>query len=111
MSVFALPLQTDSGETPHYSFKCALEGKTYSFEFLWNDRDGAWYMQIGDAQENLLAGNMRVVLGKFFTARYRDTNLPPGQFVCQDTSGQDVDPGLEDLGGRVQVLYYDSTEV
>lgn len=109
MSVVALPILNDG--TPHYEFECELEGVTYSFDLAWNDRDGAWYMQIGDGNQNLLCGSLRVVLGKFFTIRYRNAALFPGQLLCVDTSGQNTDPGLLDLGARVQIWYYDSASV
>jgi len=101
-----LPLLTDQGATPHYSLQCELDGVTYSFEFIWNDRDGAWYMQVGDAAENLLAGSVKVVLGKLLLGRFRDSRLPPGPLICKDTGGQNVDPGLADLGTRVEIWYY-----
>jgi hypothetical protein len=109
MAVVILPLLTD--DTPHYSFACELEGVTYSFEFLWDDRDGAWYMQIGDGEENPLTGMLRVVLGKSFTSQYVNPALPPGAFFAKDTSNSNVDPGLEDLGSRVQIWYAESTSV
>lgn len=104
-----LPLLTDQGATPHYDFQCELDGATYSFEFVWNDRDGFWYMEVGDAEENLLAGEIRVVLGKILLARFKGANYPPGLLICKDTSGQDVDPGLVDLGTRVEIWYYPAT--
>lgn len=109
MAVVALPLLTD--DTPHYALACELEGVTYTFEFLWNDRDGAWYVQVGDGEENPLTGMIRVVLGKSFLSQYSDPALPPGALVAKDTSGQNVDPGLLDLGSRVQVWYVDSASV
>src|SRR5579859_5325596 len=107
MAAFILPLLTDEA-VPHYTFECELDGVTYSFDLAWNDRDGAWYMQIGDAQENLLVGSMRVVLGKIFAGRVQNPALPPGILVAKDTSGAEADPGLEDLGSRVQIVYYDA---
>ncbi len=106
-----LPLLTDLGATPHYRFQCEIEGSTFSFEFIWNDRDDSWYCQIGDAQENLLAGSVRCVLGKSLFGRYRNTALPPGQFICIDTTGKDLDAGLTELGSRVQIWYFNAAEV
>lgn len=110
MSV-ALPLLTDLGATPHYSFQCELESVKYSFEFIWNDRDGAWYMQVGDGEENILAGSIRVILGLPLLGRFRDARLPPGQLLAVDTSNQDLDAGLEDLGSRVAIYYFTQAEV
>lgn len=107
MAVFKLPLLADTGATPHYTFSCELDGVTYSFDFAWNDRDGSWFMQIGDSEENLLHGSMRVVLGQVFAGRDTDPSLPPGMLIAKDTSGANLDPGLEDLGSRVEIWYWD----
>jgi hypothetical protein len=107
----ALPLLTDLGATPHYSFQCELDGATFTFEFIWNDRDGAWYMQVGDGEENLLVGATRVVLGTLFTARVRNSALFTGQLQAKDTSGQNIDAGIEDLGSRVQIWYFTAAEI
>jgi hypothetical protein len=109
MATVILPLLTDLGATPHYTFECELEGQTYSFEATWNDRDGCWYLQLGDSSQNPLTGFQRVVLGTFLFANYTgQPNLPPGQFQAIDTTGQDQDAGLADLGSRVQIWYWES---
>ncbi len=107
-----LPLLTDLGVTPRYRFQCELEGATYTFELIYNDRDDVWYIQIGDGQANFLAGSQRVVLGTSLFGRYKNTaGMPPGMFVCVDTSSQSSDAGLADLGSRVQIWYYTAAEV
>lgn len=111
MAVVVLPLLNDLGATPHYRFRCILEGKAYEFEVMWNDRDGCWWMQIGDALGKLLAGSIRVLLGQPLFHSYEDTRLPPGVLVAKDTSGSGLDAGLQDLGSRVQVWYWESTSV
>jgi hypothetical protein len=107
-----LPLLTDLGATPHYSFQCELDGVTYTFEVIWNDRDGFWYMQVGDSTENPLVGAIKLVLGKSLLQRFPgNAALPPGFLTCVDTSGQQADAGLADLGSRVQVWYYTQADL
>ncbi len=43
------------------------------------------------------------------TDQYADTALPPGRFVCIDESGEDKDPGTDDLGNDVKLLYEEAS--
>lgn len=107
-----LPLLTDLGATTHYDFACELDGVSYTFEATWNDRDGCWYLQMGDSAQNPLTGFRRVLLGVLLFGDYNgQTGVPPGQFQAIDTTGQDLDAGLADLGSRVQVWYWTAADI
>lgn len=108
MAAFFLPCQST---LPHFTFQCDLDGVTYGFEFEWNERVGAWFMSIYDVNGTPLLSSLRVVVGFPLAARSRYmTAMPPGAFVATDTSGQNQDPGLSDLGNRVQILYFSTVE-
>ena len=88
-----------------------LDGVTYTLAYRWNDTDGHWYLQVLDEPgQVLLAGDCRVVadwpLYSAHTAR-----TPPGFLIVLDTTGQQQDPGLADLGGRHQLFYVLASEV
>lgn len=95
---------------PFFEMRIELESVTYTLEFRWNDRDGAWYMSIGDAEGEIIAAGRKVVIDLPLFFRFVDPRLPPGQFFGVDTSGQKLDAGYEDLGERVQLIYFESTE-
>jgi hypothetical protein len=94
-----------------YDLQVNLEDVTYTLQFRWNVRLGAWFMSIFDEQGTtpILVG-LRLVadwpLGAYNTGRN-----PPGVFVAHDTSSQGIDPGVDDLGSRVQLVYFSSTEL
>jgi hypothetical protein len=107
MSALTIPLRTD---LTHYSFQVELEGSAYGFELRWNERDFGWYMSLFDVEGNPLITARRVVLDLPMLIRQKLAGLPPGQLIAIDTAGTGVEPGLNDLGGRVQLVYYDSAE-
>lgn len=102
-----LPLRSD---LPHFDFQCELDGSTYGFEFWWNSRSETWTMSIFDAEGVALVRGVRVVVGFPLASRSRDSGVPPGTFLAFDTSGKSEDPGLEDLGKRVLLLYFSPGE-
>lgn len=102
MSVIVMPTRQD---VPHYTFEIDLDGRTFGFEFLWNGRSGAWYFTVSDAVGTVLLAGRKVVLGFPLLNRFRDPRLPAGDLGAIDTSGQDLEAGLNDLGKRVKILY------
>ena len=97
-----IPLRSD---LTFFDVTAVLDGATYTLQFRWNVRLGAWFMQVRDDQdENVLVGDVRMV-ADYPLAGYQIGRQPAGVFVAVDTSGQGIDPGLTDLGNRVQLQY------
>ena len=107
MSVFILPCRSDSA---HYGFTTELDGVSYGFEFRWNVRDAAWYMTVLTGEDEIIVTGVKVVVDLPLAVRCKDARMPPGRFLAYDTSGQQLNPGLTDLGERVQLSYLDSDE-
>ncbi len=112
MSVIVLPCRTD---LPSYTFEIDLEGRTFGFSFRWNDRAAAWEFGVYlpgayDDDHRLLAGRA-VVPDLPLLARFRDPRLPAGEIVAVDTTGTGAPPGLDELGGRVKLLYFDLADI
>lgn len=105
MSTVALPLRTD---LPHYDFTTELDGKSYTFVMKWNEREEAWYMDLYDSTNTLVIASRKIVIGWPLTNRYQDETLPPGTLIAVDTSNANQDPGLEDLGERVEIWYIEA---
>lgn len=105
---FRLPI---SQEGAQFSFSCELEGVSYTFRFRWNDRDGAWFMEIGDGSGNTIISGIKVLLGLYLLNLASSSALPTGDFVAIDTTDQDVDAGFEDLGRRIQIYYFTRDEL
>lgn len=108
MAIVTLPLRSDLSA---YSFQVELDAKSYGFVFRWNEREGAWYFDIYDGEGELLRAGMKVVIDFPLIVRATSKDLPPGKLFAVDTSGALDAPGLEDLGARVQVVYYEASEL
>ena len=106
MATRALPNRTDLAS---YSFTTDLEGTTYVFDFYWNDRAVGWFFNIKDSASNYILAGVRVVLGFPLAGRSGKSTMPPGVLMAVDTTGQNIEPGLNDLGGRVQLLYFETS--
>jgi hypothetical protein len=109
MATLTLPVRPG---VPHQRFFVELEAVTYGIDLLWNGRAGAWSLSILDRNGAALLSGRRVVIGFPLTVRAAyDLRLPPGQIVAIDTTGADKEPGLEDLGARVPLLYVEAADV
>lgn len=106
-----LTLPTLTGGTPHYSFRVSLDGGEYTLELHWNGRLEAWFLDITDVDGTVLESGIRVVVGWPLLARAVNEDMPPGQLVAVDTSGQDAEATLNDLGGRVQLVYTEAADL
>ena len=100
--MITLPTRTD---LPRYNFRLVLDEKTFDFHFEWNDRAGAWFLDIYDAVNELLVSGVRVVVGYPFLQKYMYRGVPEGLLQAIDTSDQGLDAGLADLGERVLLVY------
>jgi hypothetical protein len=108
MATIVLPTSTD--ET-HYTFEISLEGVPFLFEFYWNARDASWVMSISDVAGTPLLMGRKVTLGTLLLTRFRNPALPLGELQAVDTSGANVEAQVNDLGTRVQLLYFESADI
>jgi hypothetical protein len=96
---------------PAYTQRTTLDGREYSLEFRWNERDGAWYMHLADAEGQHIRSGIRIVCRWPLLRRITDPRRPPGSIVAIGSSGNDTTPGFNDLGARVKLLYLDAAEL
>lgn len=104
---FEIPLRSD---LPAYQFLFDLEGKTYQLHFQWNARMGQWFISVKKQDGTDIVSGVRVSVERPLFRRFASDDMPPGQFLFIDTSGQQDDPGEGDLGARVILAYKESTE-
>jgi hypothetical protein len=108
MATIIIPTRTD---VPHYRFTTELEGRQYGFEFRWNERAGAWFLALSDAEGDVIGSGIRVRTGSALTTFITDARKPPGRFAVVDTAGKGKHAGASDLGARVLVYYTESADV
>lgn len=101
-----MPVRSD---LPAYTFQVELEGTLFTFDFEWNERSQSWAMGIADAAGTKLLSGIRVITGWPLIDRFQSAALPLGSLYCIDTSDENKDPGADDFGSRVQLIYREST--
>lgn len=102
-TLLQLPVVADDS---HFRLSVELDGRRWGFEFRWNHRAEQWVMAVLDGDGNRVVSGIRVVLFFDLLDRFRAyATLPPGRLIAMDTSGQNLDPGLADLGRRVVLVY------
>ena len=120
MAAVLIPL----GDTPStanslaaFSIVAVLDEVSYTIEFQWNNGDtssggaGFWYFSVLDE-----TGSVRYSTGTKLTVGwphgfYTTGRTPPGWIMLVDTSGQDQEAGLLDLGGRCQLYYVPAADL
>lgn len=76
MEVLEIPFQTD---TPHAMQQTELNGKTYTLEFEFIEREGFWMLHIGDQDGNPLVCGIKLVAD--WPLLRRDWGMMGGELV------------------------------
>jgi hypothetical protein len=85
-----------------------LDGRRYLFERTWVDRAETWFLDIRDAEGTILLQGIAIRVGQNLLAPHVGDDLPGegrGALVALDTAGTGTDPGRDDLGTRVKLIY------
>lgn len=90
--------------------KVVLDGETFILRARWNASAGQWMLDVEDAAGVILAG-IPMTLAMPYLRRYADRRLPRGELLIIDTSAQDLEAGLDDLGARVKLLYIEAADL
>jgi hypothetical protein len=103
MAIFQIPLR---GDVASYTFNTDLDGDVYKFKMVWNDRQGQWFMSIGDtSSEDYAICGMALACQMDLLSRFRLSTLPPGILTLIDNSGLNEEPDQSGLGSRWILLY------
>lgn len=106
MSFQKIPVRSD---LPAYEFDITLDGKIYNLSFSWNDRTELWTMDILDETGKDLLLGVSMFTNWDLIGRFRSSELPEKKFFCVDTAGEGKNPGIDDFGSRVILVYGDDT--
>jgi hypothetical protein len=107
MAIFEIPLpQTNGAE---FSFNTVLFGVSYTFRFFFNIRDQSWSIDMLAPDGSPIMQGQRAITGYDLMAIVTDNRKPPGYLLLIDTAtgGAGTEPGINDLGRRVQMVYND----
>lgn len=105
--MLVIPTSTD----PLFSQVTTLAGRDYILTFAWNLRESAWYLDIADQDGVVLAASLKLTVNYPLLARRTDPRLPAGVIYPLDRSGAGIDPGLDDLGTRVVLMFIELSDL
>lgn len=109
MAVLRLPLRPS---LPSYRMRVSLDGRAYVLDLRWSGREERWYLDLRDGAGALLAGSIKLVVGLPLLRRFGGrADLPPGELMVVDGRATPADPGLDELGESVQLVYFDAAEL
>lgn len=108
MTIFRIPLPTS---IPHFVLQTQLDGETFTIRVHWNERESAWYLELADLEGVTIVASRKLVADWSLLHRVTDDRRPPGELVVVDLTGEGIDPGLDDLGERVELNYADAAEL
>jgi len=106
MATLILPVRSDFSA---YQFQIDLEGVIYTLDFGFNTRADRWYMSIFDSSgEILLVGDIPILVNIPLADQYIDKRLPLGRFIAIDETGNNGNPGIDNFGTDIKLLYEES---
>ena len=96
---------------PRYRVATNLGEAQFVLDVHWNARAEAWYLDLSTEDGELIRAGLKIVLGALLGVRSTDRRMPDGVLVASDLSGEGRDATLDDLGSRVVVFFYPSSEL
>jgi len=109
MAVLLIP--TSPG-VPFYKSRVKLEGKDYGLRWTWNQRQERWFLDMSDGEGTLLFAGVKILTNRLLLkGRHWNPNVPPGELIAADLTGDGSPPGLDDfgIGLRCELTYFEST--
>jgi hypothetical protein len=93
-----------------YAMDVTLDGRAYRITLAWSDRERRWYFDLSTSEGGRVATGRKLVADTPLLARDVGDLVPPGMLIALDTSHEDGDPDLRELGSRVLLCYVDEAD-
>ena len=94
---------------PDQSLSVSLGGKRVLLRLLWNEDSGAWFMDVSDADGDMIKAGARVVSNWPLLLRVSDERLPSGNIMALRMVGSGP-PDITELGETVRLVYVESDD-
>jgi hypothetical protein len=109
MAEFTIPLDDIDYDNPFFDFTVDLSGTIYTIEINWNTENEFWTLGLYTSDKQPITQGRKIVCNSNLFEFCSHELLPPGKLYAVDTSGNNLDPGEDDLGIRVILVYSDDT--
>lgn len=100
--IYSIPVQST---TDPFSQQVELDGLIFDLTFLWNARDGHWFLTVGRDSAVLVSQVKLIHVDNLLLQYRRISGLPAGRLYLHDLDGLDRDPEETLFGDRVLLLY------
>lgn len=97
-------------EFPAFTQEIVLDNIPYRFTFNWNTRDTYWILSVADRDEVKLISGIKLVMDYGLIRRYPGRNLPPGELIVIDPSGEIERAERDDFQDKVNLIYITEDE-
>lgn len=92
-------------EFPAFTQEIVLDNTPFRFTFNWNTRGKYWSMSIAGRDLVPLISGLKVVIDFFLLSKFPGRNLPPGEILAIDPSGQITKIERNDFQDKVSLIY------
>ena len=103
-----LVIPTDS-EFDSFDFSVDLDGVTYTIDMSFNRRANLWMTSLWDSErDNLILGQIPALSGISLFYNYANAEIPPGEMLFIDETGQGRNPDRDNLGTDIKMIYIEA---
>lgn len=95
----------------NYVLAVPIDDTQVLFDVRWNSREEAFYLDMYESDDTVIALNVKVVVGIPLGRRSLHTFFDNHIITAVDLSGEGRDPGFDDLGSRVIVTVQSSSDL
>lgn len=96
----------------NFKFRSILNGVEYKFRVKFNRRELAYYLDVFEISDKLVAAGLKIVLGAYIGREIRHPLFTEGVLVARIPRGDDRrEAQFDDLGTRVEVWYFTKEEM
>lgn len=86
-----------------------LDGVVFGFRFDYNSRRDGWALRVYDSNGNVVLGGVPIQQAWKILMQYEGRDdMPTGDLIPIDESGEGKDPGRDDLGQDIKLFYEES---
>lgn len=104
MLVYTVPVRAGIS---HQELQLPVDDRVYTLELRWSVREERWYLDVLDEERTPIYTGIALVLNFPLGVRCVSPDWWAGTLFLSDTSGENREPGLDDLGARVALIYAD----
>lgn len=90
---------------PSFTETLNIKGNYYVFKFDWNTREETWLLSIYDTDNNIIIGNIKLVVDYELLSLHKVKGMPKVKLYLVDFSDKGERCGFNDLGIRCKLLY------